>query len=98
MIAWNKTTVVVTGAGGFIGSHLVARLHRLGASVTAFVRYNSRNDMGLLPLISHGGHRLHIIAGDIRDLETVRSVIRDADVVFHLAALVGVPYSYLHRS
>jgi NAD dependent epimerase/dehydratase len=98
VISWDKTSVVVTGAGGFIGSHLVEALLRLGAQVTAFVRYNSRNDSGLLQLIGEKTSQLRIVAGDIRDLETVRNVVKEAEVVFHLAALVGIPYSYVHSS
>ena len=69
MISWNNTLVVVTGAGGFIGSHLVEKLVGLGARVTAFVRYNSRNDPGVLYL-NGGGKKpnVPVIAGDIRDL------------------------------
>src|SRR5574340_640866 len=90
---WNGTDVVVTGAAGFIGSHLVDRLLELGANVTAFARYNSRNDAGFLaPASEH----LHIVLGDIRDPEAVREALSDASVVFHMAALVGIPYSYVH--
>lgn len=96
MISWKDTPVVVTGAGGFIGSHLVEKLVDLGARVTAFVRYNSRNDAGVLRLIGEKQQQLQVVAGDIRDLETVRSLVNDAEVIFHLAALVGIPYSYLH--
>jgi dTDP-glucose 4,6-dehydratase len=96
MISWNKTSVVVTGAGGFIGSHLVERLVDLGAQVTAFVRYNSRNDAGVLQMIGDKKQQLQVVAGDIRDLETVRSLVANAEIIFHLAALVGIPYSYLH--
>jgi NAD dependent epimerase/dehydratase len=98
VFSWDKTSVVVTGAGGFIGSHLVERLLDLGANVTAFVRYNSRNDLGVLQLIGERKRQLNIVAGDIRDLETVRNVVKDGDVLFHLAALVGIPYSYVHAS
>ena len=96
MISWKNTPVVVTGAGGFIGSHLVEKLVDLGARVTAFVRYNSRNDAGVLQLIGEKKQQLQVVAGDIRDLETVRSLVNEAEVIFHLAALVGIPYSYLH--
>src|SRR5574340_1223647 len=65
---WNGTKVVVTGAGGFIGSHLVDRLLELGANVTAFVRYNSRNDAGFLA----PAEQLRIVFGDIRDPDAVR--------------------------
>jgi NAD dependent epimerase/dehydratase len=84
--------VVVTGAGGFIGSHLVERLVELGAHVTAIVRYNSRNAAGFLD----GHDDVEIRSGDITELDTVRSFLDGADTVFHLAALVGIPYSYIH--
>ena len=93
---WKNTKVVVTGAGGFIGSHLVERLLALGADVTAFVRYNSRNDAGLLETLGEKKKDIRIVSGEIRELETVRKVTNGADVVFHLAALVGIPYSYVH--
>jgi NAD dependent epimerase/dehydratase len=94
--AWTGRSVAVTGAGGFIGSHLVERLLALGARVTAFVRYNSRNDDGLLAPLSQGDLDLTIVRGDVRDLDTVSGIVDGVDAVFHLAALVGIPYSYLH--
>ena len=95
-MTWKRTKVVVTGAGGFIGSHLVERLLALGAEVTAFVRYNSRNDAGLLEILGEKQKEIRVVSGEIRELETVRKVTKSADVVFHLAALVGIPYSYVH--
>lgn len=92
-MTWTGRNVVVTGAGGFIGSHLVERLLGLGANVTAFVRYNSRNDPGFL---SEHTTDIRIVPGDIRDPEAVRSALEGADTVFHLAALTGIPYSYVH--
>jgi NAD dependent epimerase/dehydratase len=92
-MTWTGKNVVVTGAGGFIGSHLVERLLALGASVTAFVRYNSRNDTGFL---APHAKSMRIISGDIRDPEAVRSALEGAAAVFHLAALTGIPYSYVH--
>jgi dTDP-glucose 4,6-dehydratase len=97
-MSWEKTRVVVTGAGGFIGSHLVERLVDLGAEVTAFVRYNSRNDASLLELIGEKKKRICIVYGEVREPETVREVVRGAEVVLHLAALVGIPYSYIHTN
>jgi len=95
---WQKTSVLVTGAGGFIGSHLVEKLLALGANVTAFVRYNSRNEAGLLEFIGDKEKGVRIVYGDIRELETVRDVVKGASIVFHLAALTGTPYSYIHAS
>ena len=98
MTDWQDLKVVVTGAGGFIGSHLVERLLGLGAQVTAFVRYNSRNDAGVLDFIVDTKRDVRIVSGEIRELETVRSLLKGSDIVFHLAALVGIPYSYVHPS
>jgi NAD dependent epimerase/dehydratase len=97
MTSWKERKVVVTGAGGFIGSHLVERLLELGADVTALIRYNSSNDLGRLNFIDDAKRQsLHIVAGDIRELETVRGLLMGHDAVFHLAALVSIPYSYVH--
>jgi dTDP-glucose 4,6-dehydratase len=95
-MTWTGKNVVVTGGGGFIGSHLVERLLALGAHVTAFVRYNSRNDPGFLHLLAPHTKHIRIVPGDIRDPEAVRSTLEGADTVFHLAALIGIPYSYVH--
>jgi dTDP-glucose 4,6-dehydratase len=89
--------VVVTGAGGFVGSHLTERLVHEGAQVRAFVRYNSRNDIGLLSLLpSDHLAAVQIVAGDLRDGEAIRAAMKDADIVFHLGALIAIPYSYRH--
>jgi dTDP-glucose 4,6-dehydratase len=88
-------TVLVTGAGGFVGSHLVEALCHAGASVRAFVRYNSRNDIGLLAeapreiLAS-----VEVIMGDLRDPDAVRRSVSGCQAVFHLGALIAIPYSY----
>jgi len=95
-MTWTAKNVVVTGGGGFIGSHLVERLLALGANVTAFVRYNSRNDPGFLHLLAPHTKNIRIVPGDIRDSEAVRTALEGADTVFHLAALIGIPYSYVH--
>jgi NAD dependent epimerase/dehydratase len=89
--------VLVTGAGGFIASHLVERLLAEGAKVRAFVRYNSRGDAGLLRMLPVDVFsQLEVIAGDLRDVEAVRGVMKDIDTVFHLGALIAIPYSYVH--
>jgi NAD dependent epimerase/dehydratase len=89
-------TVVVTGAGGFIGSHLVEALVALGATVKALVRYNSGSLWGQLEQLpaSTLAH-VAVVSGDITDVSCVRTLMQDADVVFHLAALIGIPYSYV---
>jgi len=94
---WKNKRVLVTGAGGFIASHLVERLVAEGASVRAFVRYNSRGDVGLLRFIPpEVFSRIEIIPGDLRDAEAIRSAARDVDTIFHLGALIAIPYSYIH--
>ena len=94
---WKGTRVLVTGAGGFIGSHLTERLVRLESQVSAFVRYNSRADWGHLNRLSaETRSQLQIISGDLRDPAAVDEAIREQQVVFHLGALIGIPYSYVH--
>jgi len=92
-----NTSVLVTGAGGFIASHLVQALLSRGARVRAFVRYNSRNDLGLLAqLPAEELAWVEIIAGDLRDLPAVQAALTGCELVFHLGALIAIPYSYLH--
>ena len=94
---WKDRKVLVTGAGGFIASHLVERLVAEGAKVRAFVRYNSRGDSGLLRMLPvEVFSQLEVVAGDLRDVEAVREAMKDVDTVFHLGALIAIPYSYVH--
>ena len=94
---WGKKKVLVTGAGGFIGSHLTERMVELDASVKAFVRYNSRNDWGLLELLSKETlDRIEVIAGDLKDADAVRHAVEEVDIIFHLGSLIAIPYSYVH--
>lgn len=87
--------VLVTGADGFIGSHLVEGLIAEGVSVRAFCYYNSFNSWGWLDTLPKEMlDKVEIFMGDIRDAGSVRSAMKDVDVVFHLAALIAIPYSY----
>ncbi|MBW3097267.1 GDP-mannose 4,6-dehydratase [Pseudohoeflea coraliihabitans] len=88
--------VLVTGAGGFIGSHLTEALVREGASVTAMVRYNSSGDRGMLAqLAPEMRAEIKIVSGTVDDSDFVMSAVAGHDIVFHLAALIAIPYSYL---
>lgn len=87
--------VLVTGACGFIGSHLVERLLEEGCKVRAFVLYNSFNSWGWLDSFPKEKlKKIDIFMGDVRDPYGVRDAIKDVDIVFHLAALIGIPFSY----
>ena len=87
--------VLITGADGFIGSHLTESLVRAGYAVRAFVMYNSFNSWGWLDHISAGVKaNIEIIAGDVRDPHGVNEAMRGCDAVLHLAALIAIPYSY----
>jgi len=87
--------ILVTGACGFIGSHLVERLLEMGCDVRAFVFYNSFNSWGWLDTLPKEKiERLNIFTGDIRDPHGVKTAMKDCDAVLHLAALIGIPYSY----
>jgi len=87
--------VLVTGADGFIGSHLTEQLIKEGAKVRAFVYYNSFNSWGWLDTLSKEQlNQIEIFSGDIRDPNGVRTAMKGIDVVFHLAALIAIPFSY----
>lgn len=87
--------ILVTGACGFIGSHLVETLLEEDCHIRAFVYYNSFNTWGWLETLPREKlKRLEIFTGDIRDPNGVRTAMKDVDIVFHLAALIGIPYSY----
>jgi NAD dependent epimerase/dehydratase len=93
----SSRTVLVTGAGGFIGGHLVERLVRDAARVRAFCRYNSRNDRGTLDWLTPEIQReIDVVMGDLRDVESVSAAVAGSEVVFHLGAQVAIPYSYLN--
>ena len=85
--------VLVTGADGFIGSHLCEALLEAGHNVTALVQYNSRNHWGWLEDVP-GRNDLRIISGDVRDSRVCRRIVEGQERVFHLAALIAIPYSY----
>jgi NAD dependent epimerase/dehydratase len=86
--------ILVTGAAGFIGSHLTELLVKEGFDVKAFVHYNSKNSWGWLES-SEVKDKIEVIAGDIRDYDSVYNAIKGCSGVFHLAALIGIPYSYV---
>ena len=94
---WNGYEVLITGASGFIGSHLVEEMVRRGAKVKAFVHYNSRGDIGLLryadpELLG----QIELYFGDLKDPVAVRQAMEGKRAVFHLGALIGIPYSYVN--
>jgi len=92
---WSGKKVLVTGSDGFIGSHLLERLVELGANVRALVLYNSFNSWGWLDTIDRKKLKnVEVIAGDIRDPHHVQAMVKDIDMVFHLASLIAIPYSY----
>lgn len=93
MGSFENQTVLVTGAGGFIGSHLAEHLVREGAKVRALVHYNALGKRGWLDHSDLAGD-MDILAGDITDRDSVRAAVKGCGTVFHLAALIAIPYSY----
>lgn len=93
---WTKKKVLVTGAAGFICSHLTEALLNSGADVTAMIRYTSRSNWGNLEFLSKE-HKsgLNIVAGNIEDSAFVARQVKGKDIIFHLAALIAIPYSYV---
>lgn len=90
-------TVLVTGAGGFIGSALVHRLHKEGARVRAFLRYTSRAELGLLGVLpGEAATFSDLVFGDLRDPDAILRAAEGVDIIFHLGALISIPYSYVH--
>jgi NAD dependent epimerase/dehydratase len=85
--------VLVTGAGGFIGSHLVEALVESGAEVRALVHYRGNGSWGWLDESKHKTH-FEVVAGDVTDRDSVAAAVKSTSIVFHLAALIGIPYSY----
>jgi len=96
---WKNKTVLITGAEGFIGSHLTERLLSLGAKVKALVMYNSFNRWGWIDTFPSGEvNKLNVICGDVREADILKAALKDVDIVFHLAALIAIPYSYASPS
>lgn len=93
MSGWSGRTVLVTGAGGFIGSHLCERLLELGAEVRALVEYNSLGSWGWLDE-SPARRDVEVVLGDVRDRDSTNAAATGRDVIFHLAALIAIPWSY----
>ena len=97
MTSFRGRPVLVTGAGGFIGSQLTERLVREGAQARAFVRYNSRGDQGALDwLPTEILDQVEVVRGDLRDPESVARATAGMEVAFHLGAQIAVPYSYVN--
>lgn len=93
MLSLTGKKVLVTGAGGFIGSHLTEKLVALGAETRALVHYNALGNYGWLNN-SSAKSEMQIITGDISDRDSVNEAVKGCEIVFHLAALIAIPYSY----
>jgi NAD dependent epimerase/dehydratase len=96
---WTTKKVLITGADGFIGSHLTEKLISQGARVIAFVMYNSFNTWGWIDTFSpKDKEAAEIVCGNIRETDLLKQTLKDVDIVFHLAALIAIPYSYASPS
>lgn len=93
---FEKSSVLVTGAGGFIGSHLVESLVSLGANVRAFIRYTSGGNIGNLQYVDTSSDNLEILTGDLKDTYACKRALDGVDYVFHLASVISVPYSFVN--
>jgi NAD dependent epimerase/dehydratase len=92
---WKNKTVLITGAGGFLGSHLTEMLLNLGADVHAFLRYDSNQSLGNLKYLPNQLIKeIQFHRGDLRDIEAVKQASKNVDIIFHLGALIAIPYSY----
>jgi len=97
LIDWNNRKVLVTGAGGFIGSHLTEQLVLAGASVRAFIRYNSKGDQGFIAAFApEVREKIEIVFGDLTDPQAVANAVKGREFIFHLGALIAIPYSYVN--
>jgi len=94
---WKKTKVLVTGANGFIGSHLSEHLVNLGAKITVLLEYNPDNYLGHLKFLQKNMlSEMEQVLGDIRDPELIKKIVKGKDTIFHLGALVSIPYSFIN--
>ena len=94
---WKKAKVLVTGANGFIGSHLSEHLVNLGAKITVLLEYNPNNYLGHLKFLQNNMlSEMEQILGDIRDPELIKKMVKGKDIIFHLGALVSIPYSFIN--
>jgi NAD dependent epimerase/dehydratase len=93
VVNWNEKRVLVTGAGGFVGSHLTERLAEAGARVRAMVHYNAMGTWGWLDQSRHRAD-IDVVASDLADRDSVMRAMKGSEIVFHLGALIAIPYSY----